>query len=422
VDFTAVLRHPWTQFDSAWTLPQSCAYPGHCTRSIPGAPIIMHAQNHTYPIRVGLLYGHKPSGHYFAARALADFFPASVIEPVFIDLSEVYPNLGSFVAKTYLEVLNKTPALWDYVYDNDLVALAAKGLKTAIFPYYSGKLAEALRKKDLKAVVSTHALAALLLAKSGKTARPSPLFAVLTDFYAHSYWPAKGVDLYFSSGRTADAGLLANGVDPARIITTGIPVRKEFLLRGDARQKRKELGLAPDLFTVLIAGGSKGLGEIQLSVDTLKKFLGKLQLLIMCGENKKLCAGLEKKLAGQKHIRISGGFVEYPADHYRAADLIIGKAGGITIAETMALNKPMLLFSPLPGQEERNAAFLVKNRLAELAENPRQLETLVERYLRHPAPLAAFRRNIARMARPCAAKDIAAAIMERLLKTVDSGQ
>ena len=75
----------------------------------------MDSKSQAYPIRVGLLYGHNPSGHYSAARALADFFPASVIEPVFIDLSEVYPNLGSFVAKTYLEILNKTPALWDYV-------------------------------------------------------------------------------------------------------------------------------------------------------------------------------------------------------------------------------------------------------------------------------------------------------------------
>jgi len=408
----------------------------------------MDSKSQAYPIRVGLLYGHKPSGHYSAARALADFFPASIIEPVFIDLSEVYPNLGSFVAKTYLEILNKTPALWDYIYDNNFVAMAAMGIKTAVFPYYSKKLIEVLRKKNIDAVVSTHALAAMLLAKgddsgaaagshthrtwgkplwgerpapqsSGKgAARPlkaAPLFAVLTDFYAHSYWPSEGVELYFSPDGTAAAGLKANGVAPSRIVTTGIPVRKEFLIQGDSLRKRKELGLQANLFTALIAGGSKGLGDIMLSVETLKKFLGKIQLIVMCGENKKLCGSLEKNLAGQKHLKIINDFVEDPADYYRAADLIIGKAGGVTIAETMALNKPMLLFSSLPGQEEHNARFLIKNRLADFAEDPRQLENMMRRYLRHPGSLASLKNKLTAAARPCAARDIAAGIMKNLL-------
>jgi processive 1,2-diacylglycerol beta-glucosyltransferase len=377
----------------------------------------MDSKKQPYPIRVGLLYGRKPSGHYSAARALADFFPASVIEPVFIQLSEVYPNLGSFVAKTYLKVLNKTPAIWEYVYDNDLVALAAKSIKTAIFPYYSKKLIEVLRGKNRKAVVSTQALAAMLLARRDKSIKPAPLFSVLTDFCAHSYWPSKGVELYFSPGKTAESGLRSNGVDHARIINTGIPVRKEFLTQYDAGRKRKELGLAPNLFTVLIVGGSKGLGEIALCVNTLRKFLGRLQIIVMCGENKGLCASFETKREGNRYFKIVNGFVEYPAEYYSAADLIIGKAGGITIAETMVMNKPMLLFSPLPGQEERNSHFLIKNRLADFAQDSRQLESLIRRYLQHPSSLSVLRHNIAAAARPYAARDIAAAIMEHLLLT-----
>src|SRR3989339_2130649 len=185
-------------------------------------------KNPGYPIRVGLLYGLKPSGHYSAARALADFFPATVIEPVFLNLFEVAPNFGAFVAKTYLEMLSKTPAVWDYAYDSDVVAFAAKQVEAAIFPFFSKKLAALLERRNIQAAVCTHSLSAMLLAKREKSAaRGVPLFAVLTDFYAHSYWPAKGVELYFSPGRIAEAGLKANGVDPARIVRTGIPGRKE---------------------------------------------------------------------------------------------------------------------------------------------------------------------------------------------------
>jgi len=394
----------------------------------------MDSRKQGYPIRVGLLYGHEPSGHCSAARAIADFFPASVIEPVFMDLSEAYPNLGSLVSRTYLEILKKTPGLWDYIYDNDFVALAVNSLKKAVFPYYAKKLTDVLRKKNLQAMVSTHAFTTMLLTRqeellaeavgrkgsAGTHARHAPahvpLFAVLTDFYAHSYWPARGVDLYFSSGKTAESGLKANGVDAAGIINTGIPVRKEFLIPADARQKRKEIGLAPNLFTVLIAGGSKGLGDIGTALETLKKYLGKIQIIVMCGENKELCGSLEKRFGGLRHLKIVGGFVEYPADNYKAADIVLGKAGGVTIAEAMALNKPMLLFSSFPGQEERNTRFLVKNRLADLAEDAKQLETMVRRYMTHPGSLSVLKANIAAAARPHAASDIAAKIMERLLE------
>jgi processive 1,2-diacylglycerol beta-glucosyltransferase len=381
----------------------------------------MDPKTQAYPIRVGLFYGDKPSGHHSAALAIADFFPSSIIEPVFINLAELFPNSGFFLTRTYLGILNKTPGLWNYLYDNDFLAQVAKNLQTTALPYYHRTLSNAVQKRNLKAAVSTHAFATMLLAKrkdaadQRRTGRAVPLFAVLTDFYAHSYWPAKGVDLYFCPGRSAETGLKANGVAPATILSAGIPVRKEFMVQGDARQKRKELGLAPNMFTVLISGGSKGLGDIPLAAEVLKKFPGKLQLVILCGGNKELCAALEKSLAGARNCRLVHGFVNNSADYLKAADIVVGKAGGVTIAETMALHKPMLLFSSFPGQEERNTRFLVKNRLAEFAEDPRQLENLIRRYLAHPGALAVLRNNIITAARPCAARDIAARIMERLL-------
>ncbi len=388
----------------------------------------MDPKSQTYPIRVGLFYGDKPSGHHSAALAIADFFPSPIIEPVFINLAELFPNSGFFLTRTYLGILNNTPGLWNYLYDNDFVSQVAKKLQTTAFPYYFRTISNAVQKRNLNAVVSTHAFAAMLLAKRTDAAahrragKPVPLFAVLTDFYAHSYWPAKGVDLYFSPGRSAETGLKGNGAAPATILTTGIPVRKEFMIQEDARQKRKELGLAPDLFTVLITGGSKGLGDIPLAAEVLKKFLGKLQLVIMCGGNKKLSATLEKNLAGARNCRLVHGFVNNSADYLKAADIVVGKAGGVTIAETMALHKPMLLFSSFPGQEERNTRYLVKNRLAELAEDPRQLESLMRRYLLHPGALAALRNNIIMAARPYAARDIAAKIIERLLPVKNNAQ
>lgn len=373
----------------------------------------METAGQGYPLKVALIYGAEPSGHYAAARAVAEFLPPSIIEPVFINLSEVYPDFGPFVARTYLQVLGRTPALWEYVYDNDFVALAASAFREAILPFSSQKLADVLLKKNIHAAVSTQAFSSLLITKNRRLAK-MPLFSVMTDFCAHAYWPPKGVRAYFAAERGAATQLKEKGAPAEKIFLTGIPVRKEFTgPQPDKAAARKALGLAPHLPTVLITGGSRGLGDLLEAALALKPLLGRAQVAVLCGNNRRLCRQAEKAAGHKRHLRFVD-FTDSPADYYRAADLLVGKPGGVTLAETMALAKPFIIYAPLPGQESRNTAFLYRHRLAETAGSPEELEPLVRRYLHSPATLAHFSRALAEHARPHAARDIAAKIIETL--------
>ncbi|MDA8130995.1 MAG: glycosyltransferase [Elusimicrobia bacterium] len=366
-----------------------------------------------YPIKVALIYGTCPSGHYAAARAIAEFLPPSVIEPVFIDLSEVYPDFGPFVARTYLQVLSRTPALWHYAYDNDFVAFAAGALREAVLPFSSRKLEELLLKKGVRAVISTQALPSLMITKSRQLSR-LPLFSVLTDFCAHAYWPPRGVQAYFVPERGAAGELRKRGAPPERIVLTGIPVRKEFSgVQPDKVSARKKLGLAPGLFTVLITGGSRGLGNLQEAAMSLQPLLGRLQAAVLCGNNRKLCRQAEKAAANTRHLRFVD-FTDSPEDYYRAADLVVGKPGGVTLAEAMALAKPFIIYSPLPGQEARNTAFLMRHRLAESAGSASELLPLVKKYVASPHMLSQASAALAEHARPHAARDIAARVISAL--------
>ncbi len=366
-----------------------------------------------YPLKVALIYGSNPSGHYAAARAVAEFLPPSIIEPVMIDLSEVYPNFGPFVARTYLQLLKKTPGLWDYVYDNDFVAFAASAFKQAILPFSSEKLADLLIRKNIRAAVSTQAFSSLLISKNRRLAR-MPLFSVVTDFCAHAYWPLKGVTAYFAPEKATAAMLREKGAPAEKIFTTGIPVRKEFTCaQPEKPAARKALGLAPNLFTILITGGSRGLGALLPAALALKPLLGKVQVVVLCGNNRKLCRQAEKTYGGKKFLHFVD-FTDSPAPYYAAADLVIGKPGGVTLAETMALAKPFIIYSPLPGQEERNTAFLYRHKLAETADSPREIEPLVLKYMASPASLAQASSALAEHARPHAARDIAGKIIEIL--------
>ncbi len=373
----------------------------------------METAGQVYPLKVALLYGSRPSGHCAAARAVAEFLPPGIIEPVMVDLSEVYPNFGPFVARTYLELLKKTPGLWDYVYDNDFVAFAAGAFREAILPFSSEKLADLLIKKNVRAVISTQAFSSLLMTKNPRLKR-MPVFSVVTDFCAHSYWPQKGVAAYFVPEKATGLMLRDKGTPPEKIFITGIPIRKEFTcVQPEKQAVRKVLGLAPGLFTVLITGGSRGLGDLLPAALALKPLLGKIQAVVLCGNNRKLCRHAEKSYGGGKFIRFVD-FTDSPAPYYAAADLVIGKPGGVTLAETMAMAKPFIIYSPLPGQEDRNSAFLGRHKLAETADSTRELEPLVRKYMASPGSLARASRALSEHARPHAARDVAAKIIEML--------
>ena len=53
----------------------------------------------------------------------------------------------------------------------------------------------------------------------------------------------------------------------------------------------------------------------------------------------------------------------------QTADVLITKAGGVTVSEALASNVPLILFNPVPGQEMENAIYFRKNGMAKIAEN-----------------------------------------------------
>ena len=83
-----------------------------------------------------------------------------------------------------------------------------------------------------------------------------------------------------------------------------------------------------------------------------------------------------------------------------AADLLVTKAGGMTLAEALAAELPLLLYGSLPGQERRNERFASRAGIALAARSPRDLARLLERALAEPELLEHLRESIRRVRRP----------------------
>jgi processive 1,2-diacylglycerol beta-glucosyltransferase len=95
-----------------------------------------------------------------------------------------------------------------------------------------------------------------------------------------------------------------------------------------------------------------------------------------------------------------------------AADLIVGKPGGLTTSEAMARGLPFVVVSPIPGQEERNADHLLEEGAAIRCNNLPVLAYKIDRLLDDPGRLDSMRASALRLGRPRAALDIVAKVAE----------
>jgi processive 1,2-diacylglycerol beta-glucosyltransferase len=90
-----------------------------------------------------------------------------------------------------------------------------------------------------------------------------------------------------------------------------------------------------------------------------------------------------------------------------AADLLVGKAGGLTTSEALARGLPMALIEPIPGQEERNADHLLEAGAAMRCNNLPAAAWKIARLLEDPYRMERMREAARNMARPKAAAAIA---------------
>ncbi len=338
--------------------------------------------------RVLFMYISPSSGHQHAADAIREAL--TLLEPgwesIGVDsFSYAYPKIGKLIARAYMEVLRRTPALWNYVYDNPDVETATREIREVLNLISSPKMKTLVERYDPSAIVCTQAVpCSVFAAEKRRGALQIPLIAVVTDFAIHSYWIYKEVDLYCVSSEEARQDLIRAGIEAARVVVTGIPISPKFLKHRRKEQVRSRLGLDPHAPTVLMMGGSQGMGPLQ---ETLEKLIDlDLQCLVATGLNRELYRLLKKTHGRQKGVRIYG-YTKRIATLMEAADLLISKPGGLTSSEALAKNLPMVITNPIPGQEERNARYLQNQGVADQADSPEDIARCVKNLLTHPARL-----------------------------------
>ena len=265
------------------------------------------------------------------------------------------------------------------------------------------------------AVICTHYLPAEVFSVRKRKGRFSAsLSIVLTDFDIHTMWIQNGVDRYFVATDEMEYALRAKGIDGAAVSVTGIPIMPVFAKAYDKEAMRAKLELKRRTPTVLLAAGGFGLMPVEETADVLAKESGDVQFVAIAGRNEKLQRRLDKVARRHSGKIVPLGFVTNMHEYMAASDFVVTKSGGLTSSECLAMGLPMVIWNPIPGQEERNADYLLENGVALKANSPAHLVFRVKLLLERP-DLLANRQAAARViAHPNAAYDVAREVLATL--------
>lgn len=364
--------------------------------------------------RILFLYTSAESGHKECADSVRmgfkSFYPSSV-QTVGIDaINYLYPFLGNLVAKTYLEILRYTPQIWNFLYDNPKINEITKELRQLFSFFNSSKLKLLLDEYDPTMFVCTHAIPCSVIAEQKRRGNCRlPLVAIITDYAVHSYWVDPEVNLYIVANHESQKSLTAKGVPKEKIKVCGIPISLEFNRKMNRHTARMKLGLDVQKPVILIMGGIRGFGPIEEITRELVLLQPVPQILVLTGINR----DLEKKLncySKNENIQIFG-YTSMVSILMDAADLLITKPGGMTTSEALVKELPMILVNPIPGQEVRNARYLLKHHAAVQVKNLREIRETVKQFFCHPETLKSLSENAKKISTPFAAKDAQNAII-----------
>ncbi|WP_242831245.1 glycosyltransferase [Desulfitobacterium dehalogenans] len=109
-----------------------------------------------------------------------------------------------------------------------------------------------------------------------------------------------------------------------------------------------------------------------------------VQLLIVCGRDKRLYCTLEPLIRKAENRVLLFEFVENVEELMTVLDLMITKAGGLTVSEALTKQLPMVIYKPIPGQEKVNSEFLRRVGTGKIATTERELLQILTHLLENP--------------------------------------
>lgn len=337
-------------------------------------------------------------------------FP-DVVERSRFSLPAHYKSLDSALINTLINSIcsrSKIPA----------GRLLTQGLLALIYNILATRLRKFVNEYQPDVLIATQMYPNALLSHSvQKGLIKQPIIGVLTDYGIHGVWVRNTTDIYCVSHEEVAAQLRKQGIARDRIKVTGIPLVPAFSNIPTQSQARAHLGL-DSCPTVLITGGQCSIGVLNTVQKLLNDEHHKYQILVTAGMNTTDMESLQQLARQHPHRFRLYGWCSDISYLICAADVVVGKPGGLTLSETLACGRPFIATCCLGGQEAHNVQFLQKNKVgmhAELERLPKVLRGLFS----NAELLRNMKRNAYQLGRPDAAMAVVAELENIMQKNDD---
>jgi len=353
--------------------------------------------------RILILTAGFGEGHNSAARGVRDGLARVGPEQTEVELhdlfAETYPLINELVRRSYLWVVDFAPRIWGSVYrwidrnkDYD------KNFRR--FSRLKEDFAALLDRFQPDLVASSFPAYPYLLQQILGPDRLCESVVVVTDsITVNKIWYRCVADYFLVPNEQSAAVLRAGGVLPQKIRIFGFPVSPKF---ADSTQDRQlPSGNSKRRVLYMIHAATRGAPELVQRLADLG-----VDLTVTIGRADKLRPSIET-VAADPNVKVLGWTNQIPR-MLQASHLLIGKAGGATVQETIAAGCPMIINHVVAGQEEGNARLIVETNSGVIANSPREVIAQVQRAFADDAKQwREWSANISRLSKPRAALDIA---------------
>ncbi len=318
-------------------------------------------------MKILILSGRFGFGHVMAANAIKEEFKrqnpdAEIIQK---DLpAYFYPYISKMIYKVFGLVAERYHGIYNLVYK---ISGKINSGNRPSGPIIYRKFQRMMEKYRPDVIVCTHPFceksAATYKARSGDMI---PLVTCITDISMHKEWFANQTNLYLAPTIEVKNNLVGFGALPENIMVTGVPVRQQFL--GVRKEKDRLYENGAQEKHVLVMGGGLGImPELEDLLYTLHE-MPNVKATVITGKNQKT---YETWKGYFDDIEVLG-YVDNIEQYMSKSDLVITKAGGITLFEILHSKVPMFIIRPFLEQEIVNARYAQKKGFAHVIWNKKE--------------------------------------------------
>lgn len=358
--------------------------------------------------RILILTAGFGEGHNSAARgirdALARIAPADAQVEMHDLFAETYGVANDIARSSYLALINHAPRAWSKVFN---WVDRQKNHSASTKPLFMAKnrLARMLARFRPDAIVSVYPAYGYMLDEilgpSGSSW--SKRIVIVTDSITiNSIWYRCSADYFLVPNEVTAKVLREAGIASEIIKAPGFPVNPKFADPVSPREAPSDTSGRRVLYMI-----SAGKAVAPQLVERLAQ-IPDIQLTVTVGRDARLQATVENiRNAAARPFEIVGWSEELP-QILRASHVLVSKAGGATVQETIAASCPMIINQIVPGQEEGNARLILETKSGTIAESPELVvEAVQEAFANGASQWNEWHGNISKLSRPAASLEIA---------------